>query len=113
MQLLTILFNLKSSQFESSVISTPSGLNRLVDLLTADESVCEESVRNEIILLLTGMAEASEIVRKLVAFSEGEISHVTSVLSSFYCPIQHSNPPPNAARALPPQDSTGCSPSSR
>jgi hypothetical protein len=62
---------LKSQVFEQAVIETPSGLNRLVDLLTSDESICDESVRNEVLLLLTGMVEKSEVVRKLVAFSEG------------------------------------------
>jgi hypothetical protein len=62
---------LKSQVFEQAVIETPAGLNRLVDLLTSDESICDESVRNEVLLLLTGMVEKSEVVRKLVAFSEG------------------------------------------
>ncbi|GMH49112.1 hypothetical protein TrRE_jg10454, partial [Triparma retinervis] len=70
-QFLTILFKLKSQVFEQAVIETPAGLNRLVDLLTSDESICDESVRNEVLLLLTGMVEKSEVVRKLVAFSEG------------------------------------------
>jgi len=67
-QLLTTLHSLKSADFESTLIATPSGLNTLTDLLATD---VDESVRNEVVLLLTEMSTISPSVRKLVTFSEG------------------------------------------
>ena len=59
--LLRALFKLRPGQVTSGVVETPEGLNRLVDLLTTDERAVDESVRNEALLLLTDMAEASEV----------------------------------------------------
>ena len=69
--LMTKIHSLRPQAFESDVISTPNGLNRLVDLLSHDEEIVDESVRNEILLLLITLTKSSETTRKLVAFNEG------------------------------------------
>ena len=69
--LMKTLHRIRPNQFESDLIATPSGLNRLVDLLSHDSEICFESVRNEIVLLMIDLTRSSEVTRKLVAFNEG------------------------------------------
>ncbi|GBG28593.1 General vesicular transport factor p115 [Hondaea fermentalgiana] len=66
-QLLTTLRNNRPSQMEKSVETTPAGMQRLVDVLDANEEV----VRNEMLLLLRSLTENNEQLQNFVAFRDG------------------------------------------
>ncbi|XP_038060951.1 general vesicular transport factor p115-like [Patiria miniata] len=63
-RLMTALINLRSSQVQQIILVSPMGVSKLMDLLSDSREV----IRNDGLLLLTGLTKGNANIQKIVAF---------------------------------------------
>ncbi|XP_033643717.1 general vesicular transport factor p115-like isoform X2 [Asterias rubens] len=63
-RLMTALINFRSSQVQQSILVSPMGVSKLMDLLSDSREV----IRNDGLLLLTGLTKGNANIQKIVAF---------------------------------------------